>query len=79
MIKNNKTLKIDLLKITESSVKGMIKEHKKTGNKKINWRKERKIRFFSPVKNLVDFLCSIEKKLTHDQKSRKSEVTQVTA
>ena len=38
-IKIHKKLKIDLMKITESSVKGMIKEHKKTGNKKIDRRK----------------------------------------
>ena len=32
-IKNNKILKIDLMKIIESSVKGMIKKHKKIGTK----------------------------------------------
>ena len=57
----------------------MIKEHKKTGNKQIDQRKERKIRFFSAAKNPVDFLCSTEKKLTGDQKSGKKDVTQVTA
>ena len=31
-------------------MKGMIKEHKKTGNKKIDQRKEKKIKFFSPGK-----------------------------
>ena len=67
------------MKITESSEKGMIKEHKKTGNKEIDWRKEGKIRFFHPLKNSVDFLCSTEKKLTCDQMSGKSDVTQVTA
>ena len=56
MINNNKKLKLDIMKITESSVKGMIKEHKKTGNKNIDWRKERNIRLFSPIKNSVDFL-----------------------
>ena len=33
-IKINKKLKIYLMKITESSVEGMIKEHNKAGNKK---------------------------------------------
>ena len=67
------------MKITESSMKGMIREFKKTGNKKIDRRKKGKLDFFHPVKNPVDFLCSIEKKLTCDQKSGKSDVTQVTA
>ena len=49
-INNDKKLKIDLIKKTESSMKGRIKEHKKTGNKNIHWRKESKIRFFSPSK-----------------------------
>ena len=47
MIKNHKKLKIVLIKIIESSVKGMIKEHKKTGNKKIDWRKGKKSCLFS--------------------------------
>ena len=67
------------MQITEFSVKGMIKEHKKTGNKKIDRRKDSKIRFFHQVKTPVDVLCSTEKKLTHDEKSGKSDVTQVTA
>ena len=50
MINNNKKLKLDIMKITESSLKGMIKEHKKIGNKNIDWRKERNIRLFSPGK-----------------------------
>ena len=79
-IKNHKKLKINLMKIIESSMKGMIKEHKKTGNKKIDWRKEKKIiLFFYPVKHPVYFLCSTEKKLTRDRKSGKNDVTQVTA
>ena len=71
-------MKINLMKITEFSVKKVIKEHKKTGTKKTNRRKKGKISF-SPGKNPVYFLCSIEKKLTCDQKSRKSDFTQVTA
>ena len=67
-INNNKKLKINLMNITESSMKGMIKKHKKTRNKLIDWRKERNVRFFfHPLKTLVDFLCSTEKKLTLDQ------------
>ena len=73
-IKVHKKLKINLIKITESSVERMIKEHKK-----IDCRKEKKIRFFHPEKNPVYFLCSTEKKLTCDQKSEKSDITQVTA
>ena len=68
MNKIHKKLKINYMKVIESSVKGMIKEHKKTDR-----RKEKK------DKNPVYFLCSTEKTLTHDQKSRNSDVTQVTA
>ena len=60
----------------------MIKEYKKTGNKKIDRRKEKKrkfFHFFHPIKNPVYFLCSTEKKLTRDRKNGKSDVTQVTA
>ena len=32
-------------------MEGMIKEHNKAGNKKIDQRKEKKIRIFSPGKN----------------------------
>ena len=71
MNKIHKKLKIDFMIVIESSVKGMIKEHKKTGNKKTDRRKEKK--------NPVYFLCSTEKKLTRDQKSGKGDVTQVTA
>ena len=39
-IKNNKLLKINLMKIIESSVKGIRKEHKKTGTKKTDQRNE---------------------------------------
>ena len=45
-IKIHKKLKIYLMNITESSVKGRIKEHKKTGNKKNRPRKRMKITFF---------------------------------
>ena len=54
-IKILKKLKIDLMKITESSVEGMIKEYNKAGNKKIDRRKEKKIRIFSPGKNSCFF------------------------
>ena len=39
------------MKITESFEEGTIKKHNKTGNKKIDRRKEKKIRIFSPGKN----------------------------
>ena len=32
-------------------MEGMIKEHNKAGNKKIDQRKEKKFRIFSPSKN----------------------------
>ena len=38
------------MKIIESSVKGMIKEHKKIGTKKIDRRKERNLDLLSPGK-----------------------------
>ena len=41
---NNKILKIDLMKVIRFSVKGMRKEQKKTGTKKIDRRKEKKNR-----------------------------------
>ena len=69
-------MKIDLTKITECSVKGTIKEHKKTGNKKIDLRR---FFLFNPLKNPADFLCATEKKLTRDENSGKNDVTQVTA
>ena len=40
-IKIHKKLKIDLMKIIESCMKEMIKEHKKIGNKKIDGRKKK--------------------------------------
>ena len=76
---NNKILKIDLMKLIKSSVKGMRKEHKKTGTKKIDRRKERNLDFLSPGKKILFFSLFQRKKLTHDQKSGKNEVTQVTA
>ena len=80
MVKNHKKLKMDLMKIIESSMKGMIKEHKKIGNKKIDRRKERKLDFFFHlVKNPVYFLCSTKKKLTPDLKIGKGDITQVAA
>ena len=72
---NNKILKIDLMKLITLSVKGKRKEHKKTGTKKIDWRKERNLDFLSPCL----FSLFHRKKLTCDRKSRKSYVTQVTA
>ena len=48
--KNHKKLKIHLMKIIEASVKGMIKEHKKTGYAITDRKKEKKIRFFSLCK-----------------------------
>ena len=40
--------------IIESSMKGMIKEHKKTGTKKkLDRRKERNLDFLSPVKKIL--------------------------
>ena len=60
-------------------MEGEIKEHKKTGTKKIERRKERKIRFFSPGKKSVLFSLFHRKETGQDQKSRKSDVIQVTA
>ena len=77
-IKNNKILKINLIKLITFSVKGMIKEHKKTGTKKIDRRKKRNLGFLSPGKNPVYFLCSTERNW-HVIKRAGSDVTQVTA
>ena len=40
-INNNKILKINLMKVWKFSVRGMRKEYKKTGTKKIDRRKKR--------------------------------------
>ena len=45
-INNNKLLKIDFMKLIRFSVKGMRKEQKKTGTKKIDRRKRKKVLFF---------------------------------
>ena len=76
---NNKILKIYLMKLIKSSVKGIRKEHKKTGIKKIDRRKDRNLDFLSPRKNSCLFSLFHRKKLTCDQKSGKNVVTQVTA
>ena len=78
MIKNNKILKIDLMKLIKSSVKGKRKEHK-TGTTKIDWRKERNLDFLSPGKKSCLFSLFHRKKLTRDRNSGKNDVTQVTA
>ena len=76
---NNKILKIDLMKLIKSSVKGMRKKLKKTGTKKIDRKKDRNLDFLLPGKQSCLFSLFHRKKLTHDQKSGKNEVTQVTA
>ena len=45
-INNSKILKIDLMKVIRFSMKGMRKEQKKTGTKKIDRGKRKKFRFF---------------------------------
>ena len=57
----------------------MIKDHKEEQIIKFQPEKKEENRIFSPGEKIhVYFLCSTEKKLTHDQKSG-SDVTQVNA
>ena len=58
----------------------MIKEHEKKQRLDIQpEKKEENIDFFQPQKKSLFTLLSTEMKLTRDQKSGKSDVTQVTA
>ena len=58
----------------------MIKEHEKIQRLEIQLeKKEENIDFFHPEKNSLFTFSSTEKKLTRDQKSGKSDITQVTA